>query len=155
MQRGDRVFPINNALSLYFAFAPQCFSCLYRWSEQTSLRIPTKSHNPCRRGAHRTVHLHRSQTSGRYPSSLLKGPVQPRWKLWGSIWSLLNSHSISSLAAHRATLWFVWQLYSYLGLALISVAGSSIFQAVAFLFYDRPNAATFCWYYYKNPGEKT
>ena len=123
MQRGDCVFPINNALSLYFSFAPQCFSCLYRWSEETSLQIPAKSRNPCRWGAHRTVHLHRARTSGRYPSSLLKGPVQPRWKLWGSIWSLLNSHSRSSLAAHRATLWFAWQLYSYLGLALISVAG--------------------------------
>lgn len=36
-----------------------------------------QSPNPRQRGAQRTVHLHRWQPSGRYPSPLLKGPAHP------------------------------------------------------------------------------
>lgn len=135
-------FSQSITLSVYISHLHlSVFPVFIAWSKEMSLQIPAKSHNPCQRGARRSVHLHHAQTSGCDPSSLLKGPVQSRWKLWGRAWSPRNSHSLSSFAAHGATLWFVWQLYSYLGLALISVAGSSIFQAVVFLFYDCPSSA--------------
>lgn len=150
MQCGDCIFPINNSLSLYFSVALQCFSCLQ----------PTRRANPqtlarghaVARGSWRISialpHLAILHLPEEGPCAAVLRALRQHLEAAGQPWAAVPCKASCHASVHLTVTRLSGACFN------LNSRLKYFSSCLAFLVYDCPNAATFCWCYHADPEEK-